>query len=93
MIDDVLMLDGNAAAGALARFFVFDATCMILSCEGCGAESPLGALHLYGGKMGIVLRCPRCDTINLRACEIGGKLMLDARGATRMTFRPEFTTS
>ena len=93
MTDDVLHLDGNAAAGTLARFFAFDATCMILTCEGCGGRSPLGALHLYGGKMGIVLRCPRCSTINLCALEIGGVLTLDARGATRMTFRPEPSTS
>lgn len=89
MIDDVVRLDGNAAAGPLARFFAFDVTRMIVICEGCAAESPLGALHLYGGKMGIVLRCTKCSAVNLRALEINGGLTLDARGATRMTFRPE----
>lgn len=89
MIDEDVRLDGNAAAGPLARFFAFDVTRMIVTCEGCAAESPLGALHLYGGKMGIVLRCTKCSAVNLRALEIDGGLTLDARGATRMTFRPE----
>jgi hypothetical protein len=89
MMDDISRLDGNAAGGALARFFAFDATRMIISCGGCAAESPLGALHLYGGKMGIILRCTKCGSINLRAVQIGGAFTLDARGATRMTHQAE----
>jgi hypothetical protein len=88
MIDDDQSTDGNAAAGPLGRFFAFDVTRMLLTCGTCGSESPLGALRRYGGKMGIVLRCAKCGEINLRALEFDGGLSLDARGATRMTFRP-----
>jgi hypothetical protein len=88
MIDDVQSSDGNAAAGPLGRFFAFDITRMLLACGTCGSESPLGALRLYGGNMGIVLRCPKCGEINLRALELDGALTLDARGTTRMTFPP-----
>jgi hypothetical protein len=87
MIDDDRSLDGNAVAGPLGRFFAFDITQMIITCGACGSESPLGALRLYGGKMGIVLRCVHCGEVNLRALEFNGSLSLDARGATRMTFR------
>ena len=88
MIDDVRSSDGNAVAGPLGRFFTFDVTQMLVTCDACGSESPLGALHLYGDKMGIVLRCVRCGEVNLRALEFNGVLTLDARGATRLTFRP-----
>ena len=88
MIDDARSSDGNAVAGPLGRFFAFDITRMIVTCDACGSESPLGALRRYGDKMGIVLRCVRCGEVNLRALEFNGALSLDARGATRLTFRP-----
>jgi hypothetical protein len=88
-MDNMSRLDGNAAAGALARFFAFDATRMIICCGRCSAESPLGALHLYGGQMGIILRCTKCGSVNLRAVQIGLVFTLDASGTTRMTFQAE----
>jgi hypothetical protein len=88
MIDDARTSDGNAVAGPLGRFFTFDITRMIVACGACGSESPLGALRLYGDKMGIVLRCMHCGEVNLRALEFNGALSLDARGATRIILRP-----
>jgi hypothetical protein len=88
MIDDARLSDGNALAGTLGRFFTFDITQMIITCGACGSESPLGALRLYGDTMGIVLRCVHCGEVNLRALEFNGALSLDARGATRLIFRP-----
>jgi hypothetical protein len=88
MIHDDRSSDGNAVAGPLGRFFAFDITQMIVTCGVCGSESPLGALRLYGDKMGIVLRCVHCGEVNLRALEFNGTLSLDARGAARMTFHP-----
>ena len=87
MIDDDRWSDGNAVAGPLGRFFAFDVTQMVVTCGACGSESPLGALRLYGDKMGIVLRCVHCGEVNLRALEFNGTLSLDARGATRIIFR------
>jgi hypothetical protein len=81
MIEDPTRLDGNAAAGTLSRFFALDVTEMLITCAACGAESPLGKLHLYGGGMGIVLRCVACGEVNLCAVEVRDTLRLDARGA------------
>jgi hypothetical protein len=84
MSDDVARLDGNAAAGPLARFFAIDATRMIVTCDACCAESRLAQLHLYGSNHGIILRCAKCSTVVLRAMERGKVLCLDARGAARL---------
>jgi hypothetical protein len=35
------------------------------SCAVCGRVSAIGALQLYGGAMGSVLRCPSCETLVL----------------------------
>lgn len=87
MTEDLARLDGNAAAGTLGRFFAFDVTSMIITCAACGAESPLGRLHLYGGRMGVVLRCVACGEVNLSAVEVGETLRLDPRGAACLVFR------
>ena len=81
MNDEMTRLDGNAAGGALARLFAGDATAVIVTCNECGATSPLGALHLYGGPMGMILRCTRCGEVNLLAVEIKGVLRVNATGA------------
>jgi predicted nucleic-acid-binding Zn-ribbon protein len=80
-------LDGNAAGGALARFFAGDVTSMMVTCNGCGATSAFGSLLLYGGRMGMVLRCAKCGNVNLRAAEIKGVLRVDAKGARCLTVR------
>jgi uncharacterized protein DUF6510 len=85
MTDEIVPLDGNAAAGALDRFFVVDVTRIIVACAHCGAAAPLAELHLYGGPMGMILRCTACGEVNLRALEIGRALRLDARGAAYLT--------
>jgi Family of unknown function (DUF6510) len=84
MNDDVTWLDGNAAAGLLARFFTIDATLVMVTCDTCYTESPLAQLHLYGGSHGIILRCAKCGTVVLRALERDNMLCLDARGAVRL---------
>ena len=84
MSNDVTRLDGNAAAGPLDRFFTIDATRVIVACDACHAETRLAQLHLYGGSMGVILRCANCSTVVLRAMERGNVLCLDARGAARL---------
>jgi predicted nucleic-acid-binding Zn-ribbon protein len=78
--EEMPRLDGNAAGGTLARFFARDATSMRVTCDGCGATSFLGTLLLYGGRMGMILRCPKCAAVNLRAAEINGALRVDTKG-------------
>jgi hypothetical protein len=89
MTEELARLDGNAAAGRLARFFAFDATNLKIICACCGTESVLGRLHLYGGSMGIILRCIVCGEVNLRALEVGPTLRLDLRGAACSVLAPE----
>lgn len=80
MSDESLRLDGNAAAGLLAEIFPFEMTSAQSSCAGCGQIRPLGALLLYGGEVGAVLRCPSCDCVQLRIVRARGRYMIDMRG-------------
>ena len=91
MTEEPARLDGNAAAGPLARFFAFEATNLRVICASCGTDSVLGRLHLYGGSMGIILRCVACGEVILRALEVGPTPRLDLRGAAYLAFAPEST--
>lgn len=75
-----MRLDGNAAAGGLGELFARDVTTALATCAGCGTARPLGALLDYGGAMGIVLRCPGCETVMLRMARTPGWLRVDAAG-------------
>lgn len=88
MSDDITRLDGNAAAGPLSRLFAIDATLMFVTCDACHAETRLAQLYLYGGSMGIILRCAKCSNVVLRAMERRNVLCLDARGAARLALAP-----
>ena len=85
MTEDIVPLDGNAAAGALAGLFAVEPTIMMICCEGCGREGELATLELYGGAMGQILRCPECGTANVRFTGAGARLTIDLRGSTRLT--------
>jgi hypothetical protein len=87
MNEDVVPLDGNAAAGQLASLFAVEPTMIIVTCEGCGREGPLATLRYYGEPLGVVLRCPACDTANVRSARTGGQVTLDLRGSSRLTVR------
>jgi len=93
MTDELTRLDGNAAAGALSHFFAFEATNLKVTCANCGKESMLGTLPLYGGTMGMILRCITCGEVILRVLEVGPSLRLDFRGAACLALGPEPTRS
>jgi hypothetical protein len=86
--DAALRLDGNAAAGALAEIFPVEMTTAQSTCATCGRAGPLGALLLYGGEMGTVLRCPDCDRAQLRLVRARGQYWLDLRGMTYLRMAP-----
>ena len=75
-----LRLDGNAAGGALREIFAQEMTTAVATCAGCGTAREIGALLEYGHGMGIVLRCPGCDTPMLRFVRTPGWRHLDASG-------------
>jgi len=82
--NDMLPLDGNAAGGLLRELFALDLTNAEITCGGCGASAPIGAIRVYGGTMGAVLRCAHCDTAVLRIAHTPAGLFLDMHGARRL---------
>jgi len=83
-------LDGNAAAGMLSEIFTHDMTSAQTTCARCGRTGPMGSLMLYGGQIGIVLRCPTCDSVHLRLVRVPerhgqeGRFWMDMRGMAKV---------
>jgi Family of unknown function (DUF6510) len=73
-------LDGNAAAGALGEVFAVELTTALATCEGCGRSSAVAELMLYGGGLGVVLRCPGCEAAMIRLARTPAGHHLDMRG-------------
>ncbi|MFA6115265.1 MAG: DUF6510 family protein [Sphingomonas sp.] len=84
MTDDTMVLDGNAAAGALGSLFAFDVTMAIVRCGNCNASGPLAELRFFGSPQAMVLRCRHCDEVNIRLLETGRTINLDLSGAARI---------
>ena len=85
METEEIRLDGNAAGGILRDVFSHEMTVALASCGGCGTVGPVGALLEYGQPMGIVLRCPTCDTPVLRIVCTPGLLHVDLSGVRILT--------
>ena len=77
-----MRLDGNAAGGMLREVFARDVTAALATCAGCGSLGPIGALLEYGQRMGVILRCPACDSAMLRIVRTPGWLSVDASGTS-----------
>ena len=84
MNDDSVVLDGNAAAGALEALFAFDVTMAIVHCGECGEAGPLAELRFFGSPQAMVLRCRHCDAVNIRLLETDRTINLDLAGAARI---------
>ena len=84
MIEDPMVLDGNAAAGVLGSLFAFDVTTAIVHCGTCGASGPLAELRFFGSASAMVLRCRHCDAVNLRLLGADRTTNLDLSGAARI---------
>ena len=76
-----LPLDGNAAGGLLCELFAFDMTTASVTSAGCATVSQVGELALYGGRMGAIFRCIRCDAAVIRLARTPIGLRFDMRGA------------
>jgi hypothetical protein len=85
MQTEELRLDGNAAGGILRDVFTHEMTAALATCAGCGTIGPVGALLEYGHGMGIVLRCPQCDTPVLCLVGAPGLRRLDLSGILLLT--------
>ncbi len=84
MNDDAMVLDGNAAAGALGSLFAFDVTMAIVRCGECGEAGPLAEIRFFGSPRAMVLRCRHCDAVNIRLLETERTINLDLAGAARI---------
>jgi hypothetical protein len=85
MDERALTLDGNGAAGLLQEAFAFEVTAAVGVCAGCGAHRAMGAVPAWTQGPGVVLRCPDCDQVLLRAARTGPRLVLDLRGLRSVT--------
>jgi Family of unknown function (DUF6510) len=85
MDEDALVVDGNATAGMLSDAFAFEVTMAVGVCVGCGARRAIGAVPAWTRAPGVVLRCPDCDQVLLRAARTGPRLVLDLRGLRSLT--------
>ena len=83
----MMRLDGNAAGGMLREVFAHEMTDALATCMGCERESPIGTLFDYGGEMGVILRCPSCDTVMLRIVSTPAGMHLDASGTAHFLIR------
>lgn len=80
MRTEEMRLDGNAAGGELRELFAREVTAALATCAGCGTTRAIGALLEYGQGMGVILRCPGCDTAIIRVARTPGWLRMDATG-------------
>ena len=81
-------LDGNAAAGALREVFAFDVTTAHVTCSGCAVVGQIGEARVFGGTMGFVFRCVRCDGVVLRVVRTPAGVWLDMQGARSLLVQP-----
>jgi len=79
-------LDGNALAGMLETMFGTDMTAIPGRCAHCHTINMVGAMRVYMGGPGAVLRCPACDEVVLRVVETAESTYVDARGAAYLRF-------
>ncbi len=79
-------LDGNAAAGDLSEVFTLEATTAIATCAGCGDSGEVAQAHVYEG-MGMVLRCPSCDSVLLRMVHARDEIRMEMRGVRLLRWR------
>jgi hypothetical protein len=84
---DYQPLDGNAAAGLLRELFALEMTEAEITCDSCGAVGAIGTTRLYGGPMGAIFRCVKCEAVVVRLVRTPAGLWLEMRGARRLFVR------
>ena len=80
-------LDGNAAAGTLQEIFAREMTTAMETCAHCGRSSAVGAVHVYMGGPGMVLRCPTCEAMLMCIVHAHEHLHVDLSGLRRIELR------
>jgi hypothetical protein len=83
---DALMLDGNAAAGALQEVFAVEMTTAVGVCDSCGTPSEVGDMHLFRSA-GLTLRCPNCDAVLMKLVSAATRWWMDLHGMRTLEMR------
>jgi hypothetical protein len=84
-------LDGNAAAGELAKIFAVDVTAAEGQCAHCGAIKRFAEAYVYVQCPGVVARCADCEQVLLRLVSTGNRALLDLTGMTYLSFNTSQT--
>ena len=79
-----MRLDGNAAAGALQQVLAFDVTRAVATCAACGSAGELGGSFAYLNAPGVVLRCPSCEAVLLRAAWSERRVWMELSGCASL---------
>ena len=79
-IDEELVLDGNAVAGALSEIYGDDMTTVLAECASCGQVDPIGGLVAFVHAPGVVLRCTACATVIIRIVHTPKGTLVDVQG-------------
>lgn len=74
------MYDGNMLAGPLSDVFAFEVMTATACCRGCGRNTTVAELAVYGPGPGLVARCPGCDDVLLRVAKTPSSIWLDLGG-------------
>lgn len=88
MTDPVSHVDGNTLAGPLSDVFAVEVGAAIAVCDGCGWAGRLAAAPVYGAPMGLIARCPGCDTVLLRYGNTPTGVIVDMRGIAALRLAP-----
>jgi hypothetical protein len=88
MTDNVanLVLEGNPVVTVLKELFARDITIAQSQCDTCATIARVGSLGLYAAPMGVVLRCPHCDSVLMRAVYTPHGRWLEMKGARCLRF-------
>ena len=78
--------DGISSANSLAEIFALDIATAQIECRECYTMRPVDSLHPYAASMGIVLRCPNCDSVLIRAVRTPHGCWLEMATACHLRF-------
>ena len=83
--------DGNALAGPLSEVFTLETTTGVARCRGCGRDSVVAELVVYGPDPGLVARCPGCADVMLRLVRTPHATWVDLSGTSVLRLPGEAT--
>src|SRR3712207_2485578 len=80
--------DANLLAGPLTDVLAAEMTTAYARCGGCGHDSLIAQLRVYGPGPGLVARCPDCTHVLLRLVETREAIWLDLSGTSVLRVTP-----